>query len=140
PSVAEELGCRWIERDGDLIAGYVPGPFDSVDEQRHSGFVALEVRGKTTLVSLPGAETALVQDGAQGVEALRPGSDRLGTTREAEWDEHELLEIDPSLRMSSAVEHIEQRHRQHLRTDPAEIAVTQGYGNGRRSERSVQAE
>src|SRR5438105_11994202 len=140
PSVAEELGCRWIERDGDLIAGYVPGPFDSVDEQRHSGFVALEVRGKTTLVALPGAETVLVQDGAQGVEALRPGSDRLGKTREAEWDEHELLEIDPSLRMSSAVEHIEQRHRQRLRTNPAEIAVQRGSGSVGRSARIGQAD
>src|SRR5439155_434994 len=86
-------------------------PGDRLEQQLHGDLVALELGSEATFVALPGAHAALVQQRTQGVEALGAGTQRLGKPAEAEWREHELLEVNAGLRVRHAVQHVEQLRR-----------------------------
>ena len=75
------------------------------------------------LVALPGAEAALVQDGAERVKAFGAGAQRLAEGRQSDREEHELLEVHARLGVRAAVEHVELRHREQMRALAAEMAV-----------------
>ena len=125
---SEVAGSRPI---ADVTPRRVAGGADRLEQQFHGRLVVVEVRGVAALVALPGAEPALVEDRAERVEALGARAQRLAEGGQADRQEHELLEVDARLRVRTAVEHVEQRHREHVCAVAAEMAVQRDAG-GRR--------
>ena len=71
----------------------------------------------------PVDEAALLQQAAQRVVRLGAPAQRLGEAHRADRREHELLEVDVAVGVGAAVQHVHQRHRQHVRVGAADVAV-----------------
>ena len=53
---------------------------------------------------------------------------RLGEARRTDGREHELLHVDVRVGVRAAVEHVHERHRQHVRVGAADVAVQRELG------------
>ena len=73
---------------------------------------------------------------------LRAPLQRFGEARRADGSEHELLEVDVAVGVRAAVQHVHERHRQHVRVGTTEVAVERQLGlrRGRVGDRERNAE
>ena len=83
-----------------------------------------------------------MEDGLQRVEDLGADAQRLGERFRPGGHHHELLEVEPILRVRSAVDHVQHRHRKRVRGGAAEPPVQRlaclGRRGFRRGERAAQ--
>ena len=64
-----------------------------------------------------------MQPGAQRVVRLDAPPQAFAVARRPDRREHELLDVDVAVGVGAAVQHVEERHRQHVRVDAADVAV-----------------
>ena len=69
-----------------------------------------------------------MQQRLERVVRLGAPAQRLGEARRADRREHELLHVDVGVGVRAAVEHVHERHRQHVRVGAADVAVQRELG------------
>jgi hypothetical protein len=131
-AVREDLARGRVERDGQLLAGLVPGRADPVHQRFQRGLVGREVGREAALVAHRGAEPAVVQGPLEGVEGLRSHAQGVGEGRRAHRHDHELLEVHLVVGMGAPVEDVHHRHGQHVGGLAAEVAPERHVQLGRR--------
>ena len=77
-------------------------------------------------------EVASGEPAPERVVRLGPPAQRLAEARRADRGQHELLQVDVRGRVRAAVQHVQQRHRQHVGVDAAHVAVQRETGLLRR--------
>ena len=120
PVVAEELGRRRVECDGDAVA--VTGLLGRVQNRFDRTIGRIELGCEPALVADAGCKTTLVQDALERMEDLRPDAQALGERLRAGRHDHELLQVERVLRVRAAVDHVHHRDRQDMSTLPADPA------------------
>ncbi len=118
----ELAGCR-VKGDGHLPPGLVPGLLDCANEEVHGIAVGLEVGRESALIALAGAEACFLNGGFEGVEDLGAGAEGFGKGRQAAGNDHEFLEVDIGVRVGTAIDDVQHRHRQGHRALAAEAGV-----------------
>ncbi len=115
-AVAPELARGDVERQEDVLSGACsPACADGLEHDVERLAVRLQVRREAAFVADAGRVPGLLQDGAQRVEDLGAGAQRLGEGRQADRHHHELLQVDAAVGVRAAVEDVHHRHRQHVR-------------------------
>ena len=127
-SGGEQLGRCDVERERDLLAGRVAGALDRPEQQRERLLVRRQVRREAAFVAERGREVALLQQRLERVVRLDAPAQGLGEARGADRREHELLHVDVGVGVGAAVEHVHERHRQHVRVGAAHVAVERELG------------
>ena len=131
-AVAIQLGGGDVDGERDVAARLQAHGGDRLDEQLEGLLVRVEARREPALVPEAGAEPAVVQQAAEAVVRLGAPAQRLPEARRADGGEHELLHVDVRVGVAAAVQDVEQRHREHVRVDTAEVAVERQPGLVRR--------
>ena len=120
-AVLEHLARRRVERDRDPLA--VPRALRGLEDRRDRLLRRLEVGGEAALVADARREPALVQHGLQVVEDLRADPEGVAEAVGAGRYDHELLQVEPVLRVRAPVDDVHERHREDARMGPAEPAI-----------------
>ena len=108
--------------------GVYPARSIALEQQRERLLVRREVGREATFVAQRGGQAALLQQRLERVVRLDPPPQRLGEARGADRGEHELLHVDVGVGVRAAVEHVHERHRQHVRVGAAHVAVERQLG------------
>ena len=116
----------------------MPGPLGGLEDRLAGIGGAADVGREPALVADPGAEPALLEERLEMVVGLGADPQRLGERLGAGGDEHELLEVEGVVRVRAAVDHVHQRHGQHVRVRPTDPPVERNAGLTRRRLRNRQ--
>ena len=119
----EEFARCAVKADGHVLAGYVAGAFDGLDDYVEGVLGAVEVGGKAALVAYSGAEVALFQYALEVVEYLGAHADALAERSGADGTNHELLEADGSVGVGAAVDDVHHGHGQSVGVAAADVLV-----------------
>ena len=127
-AVFEEFARGAVETDHDVLACFKAGSLDGFEDELDGFFMAFAL----------GGEAALVTDGrghAAGVDDLLEGMERLGTVakgftegRSAHRNDHELLQVEVVVGVSTAVDDVHHRDGHLEGTHAAEVAVERHAG------------
>src|SRR5207302_5628094 len=123
PTLPVELAGSRVDGDEDLITGAVTASLDCLHQQAHGVLVCLELGSEPSLVALPGAQPASMEDFLEGVEYLGSPAESLPVGGSSRGRHHEFLEVDPSLGVSAAVEDVHQGDRKNYLGLGQECAV-----------------
>ena len=129
-ALAEHLARGRIERDPDPLT--VSRALRGVENRLDRILRRREVRREAALVADSGGEPPLVEHRPQRVEHLRADAQRLREALGPRGDDHELLQVEPVLRVRAAVDHVHQRHGQRASRLATEGAVQRLAGVGSR--------
>ena len=101
----------------------MPGTLGRFEDRLDRRLRRLEIRCEAPLVADTCRESSLVQHRLQVVEDLRADAKGVAKAVGAGRDEHELLQVDPVLRVRATVDHVHQRYRQDMSLRAAEPAI-----------------
>ncbi len=135
-----ELRRSDVEGNEDVFPHLVASFVDGLGDDFQRVVSALQCGSKTPFVTDSGVQPEVVKDLLEGVKHFRPVAQSFREARSALRHDHELLEVNRSIRVGSAVDDVHHRHRQHFSVGAAEVFVkglTQsgrgGFGHGQRS-------
>src|SRR5512144_1411719 len=110
-AVLPHLSVRGIEAERDLLAGLQAGFDDRLEDYLDRLLVRLEVRSEAAFVADTGRVALAVQDGLQRMECLFAFAYGFGEAVGAVRRDHELLEIDCIVGVSTAVDDVHAGYR-----------------------------
>nr|pir phosphopyruvate hydratase - Deinococcus radiodurans (strain R1) [Deinococcus radiodurans] len=122
-AVLVQLGHGGVERDADVLAGFVARLLNGFKQHFEGFLVALEVRRKTAFVADVGVVAAPAEDFFQVVKGLGAVAQCFTEARSADRHHHELLKIHAVVGVGAAVDDVHHGHRQGLGVGAAEVAV-----------------
>src|SRR5437588_4135041 len=123
PTLTVELAGSRVDGDEDLITGAVTASLDRLHQQADGVLVCLELGSEASLVALPGAKPARMEDFLEGMKYLGSPSESLPVGGSSRGRHHEFLEVDPSLGVATAVEDVHQGDRKNYLGLGQECAV-----------------
>jgi len=121
--VLVELGSGDVESQGDLLAGFVAGLLDGLDDQVEGLTVGVEVRGEPALVAQAGGQATVVQHLLEGVVDAGTHLDGLGERLGADGGDHELLDVDIGVGVRTAVQDVHHGDGQDVGVGTADVLV-----------------
>ena len=122
-AVLVELRRSAVETDGHVLAGYIAGELDSLDDAVESILGAVESGSETAFVTDCGRETTVLEHLLEVVEYLGTHADTLLEAACADGTDHELLEADGSVRVCTAVDDVHHGHGEAVGVATADIFV-----------------
>jgi uncharacterized protein YceH (UPF0502 family) len=102
-AIFEEFARRGIECEHDVRAGLEASLVDRLQDEIERGIGRGKIGGKPALIADIGVVAGGFQRGAQRMEDLRTGTQRLGERFDAEGHDHEFLKIDRRVGMRATV-------------------------------------
>ena len=118
-----ELRSSAVHSDAYVLTRLVTGSLDSSHDSVKSVLNAVEVRSETTLVAYSCRETASLQQLSEVVEYLSTHTYSLADACSTNRTNHELLECDRSVRVSTTVNDVHHRERHCVAVAAADVAV-----------------
>ena len=106
-----------------VLTGFVTGVLDSLANGFKSVLDTVQSRSKTTLITYGCRETAFLEQLRQVMEDLSTHADSLALGRSTYGTNHELLESDRSIGVSTTVDDVHHRNRQYISVSTADIAI-----------------
>lgn len=138
-AVLVELGGSAVETDGHVLAGYVAGELDSLDDDVESVLGAVKCGSETTLVTYSGGEATVMKHFLEVVEYLGAHADTFLEAACADGTDHELLEADGGVGVCTAVDDVHHGNGKHVAVAATDIfvegeveVVSSSLGNGER--------
>jgi len=122
-AIAEKLGGGRVYAQSHFVAGLITGFLNGLDQVAESLFVILQVGGETAFVAHAGGMAVRMQNGFQGMKDLGPDAQGIAECLGAHRQDHEFLDVQTVVRMGAAVDHVHERHGQHLGVDAAQILM-----------------
>ncbi len=116
-----QFGHGRIHGDEDFFTGLVACLFDGLEYNFNGFLVALNVGGKTSLISYVGAIAFALQHRLEVVEDLGTHSERLAEARCSNRHDHEFLEVDGIVRMLPTVQDVHHGNGKRTRCYPTHI-------------------
>ena len=120
-TVGEELTCGNVEGECNILAGLETDQRDCLDDVFECGAVIWQFRGKTALVAEAGRETLLGENRLECVINLDSPTKTFAEGRGAEWNGHELLDVDTGVGVGAAVDDVEERHGKRVSVRPTDV-------------------
>ncbi len=118
-----ELGSCAVHGDGNILTRNITGTFDGGDDAIQGVVDALQGGSETTFVTYGGAQATAFEHFLQGVEYLGAHADGLGLVLGADRTDHELLESDRSIGVSTTVNDVHHGNRENISVGAAQVAV-----------------
>ena len=117
----KELGRGHVEGDKNLLAELVSGLLDGFRDGFESVIGAFEVWSKPSFVSDGGGEAAAFEYRFECMENFGARAERIGEALKLFRDDHELLEVNRGVGVSSAVEDVHHRDGQDFGIRAADV-------------------
>ena len=118
-----ELGSCAVHCDLHVLSGLIAGGLDGVHDDLEGILDTVECRSETALVTHCGGEAALLEELGKVVEDLCADAYSLTDGGGAHGTDHELLERDGSVGMSTAVDDVHHRNGKGVGVCAADVAV-----------------
>ncbi len=127
-AVAEDLARGGVECDGDALA--MSRPLGGLEDRLDRTLGRLEIGREASLVADAGGHAEFVDDRPETVKHFRTDPKRLRERLRSCRNHHELLEVEPVLRVRAAIDHVHERHRKRASRVASEPAVERLSGRG----------
>ena len=106
-----------------VLTWLITGILDSLADAVERIFDTIECRSKTALITYGSRKTAALQELSQGMEHLSTHTDSLLLGRSTHRTDHELLECDRRIRVSTTIDDVHHRNRKGVSIATANVAI-----------------
>src|SRR6185437_9531043 len=112
-----------VDCESDILSSPVARRLHCLDECVERLLIVRQIRREATLVSHCGRQSALAQHLLERVKYFGPHPKRCGKIPGADWNYHELLNINRVRCMRATVQNVHHRYRHHTRHGTAHVAI-----------------